>query len=105
MRVPPSRPLQPDELTDPPCVCDPPLLVSQHNLHHQSGIRNGNYGAITKLFDRMFGTLLPEDSRPFWMQQEANARKASESSGAAARKVTARKAMATRGAVESTRSR
>ena len=54
------------------------LLVGTvtHNLHHQSGIRNGNYGAITKIYDRLFGTLLPEDSRPFWMEAEAEARSA-----------------------------
>jgi hypothetical protein len=30
-------------------------------MHHARGIRNGNYGAIFKIWDRAFGTLHPED--------------------------------------------
>lgn len=68
------------------------LLVGTvtHNMHHASGIKNGNYGALTKLFDRAFGTLLPEDARPFWMKAEASSRlQAAEAAAAAAAAATA----------------
>lgn len=37
---------------------------------------NGNYSAIFKIWDRVFGTLVPETKVPFWMQAEAKAAEA-----------------------------
>ena len=48
--------------------------TTSHNLHHARGIRNGNYGAIFKIYDRIFGTLQPEDKLAYWQQEEHNAR-------------------------------
>lgn len=45
-----------------------------HNQHHARGIVNGNYGAIFKIYDRMFGTLVDESKLPPWMETEAAAR-------------------------------
>lgn len=53
-----------------------------HNLHHSAGKLNSNYGAIFKIWDRLFGTLAPEDKMPIWMEQEAKAR--AEAAAAAA---------------------
>lgn len=41
-----------------------------HNVHHEFGKMNGNYGAIFKIWDRMFGTLRPDEKLAFWMQKE-----------------------------------
>ncbi len=45
-----------------------------HNMHHAAGIRNGNYGAIFKVYDRLFGTLLltpnGEPVKAPWVQEE-----------------------------------
>ena len=78
------------------------LLVgtTSHNLHHARGIRNGNYAAIFKIYDRLFGTLQPADKLAFWQREEELARAraaaaptAAESAPASARRrVSARKA-------------
>ena len=57
-----------------------------HNLHHAEGIRNGNYGAIFKVYDRLFGTLrLHEDGsavKASWAAaEEAAAAKAAGKAG------------------------
>ena len=50
-----------------------------HNRHHATGrLRSGNYGAIFKVYDRLFGTLL-EDAQGVpdyadWSKEEAHAR-------------------------------
>ena len=50
-----------------------------HNRHHATGrLRSGNYGAIFKVYDRLFGTLL-EDAAGVpdfadWSKDEARAR-------------------------------
>jgi sterol desaturase/sphingolipid hydroxylase (fatty acid hydroxylase superfamily) len=45
-----------------------------HNMHHSMGIRNGNYGAIFKIFDRICGTLVDEQKLPYWMENEKRER-------------------------------
>ncbi len=40
-----------------------------HNVHHFRGIQNKNFGAIFKLWDRMFGTLDTETT-PYWIAKE-----------------------------------
>lgn len=46
-----------------------------HNRHHATGrLKNGNYGAIFKVYDRLFGTLLEVDGVPDyapWQVEEA----------------------------------
>ncbi len=43
-----------------------------HNKHHEAGIRNGNYSAIFKIFDRLFGTLREAESErySFWVEAD-----------------------------------
>jgi sterol desaturase/sphingolipid hydroxylase (fatty acid hydroxylase superfamily) len=60
-----------------------------HNTHHAGGIRNGNYGAIFKVYDRLFGTLrLHPDGAPVkapWAEEEDRARAPRPSDKKAAR--------------------
>ena len=56
--------------------------ATTHNMHHARGIVNGNYAAIFKLYDRIFGTLVDESKLPPWMEAEFKARE--EAAAAAA---------------------
>lgn len=42
------------------------LIIEDHDLHHRKGYRtSGNYGKQTRLWDRLFGTVIPrEECRP-----------------------------------------
>jgi len=46
------------------------MAPKYHNKHHESGIRNGNYGALVKIYDRLFGTLTEE--KAFWCRGAAD---------------------------------
>lgn len=71
------------------------LLVGTdtHNIHHSMGIRNGNYGAIFKIFDRIFGTIV-ENKLPYWMEEEKKARE--EAKAAAMKELLAKVTTSTR---------
>jgi sterol desaturase/sphingolipid hydroxylase (fatty acid hydroxylase superfamily) len=51
------------------------MAPAYHNKHHEMGINNGNYGAIFKIYDRIFGTLR-EDKLAFWAEAEFQAAEA-----------------------------
>jgi sterol desaturase/sphingolipid hydroxylase (fatty acid hydroxylase superfamily) len=54
-----------------------------HNMHHARGkSNNGNFGAIFKIYDRIFGTLVDESKLPYWMEVEEAQRKQSTAAAA-----------------------
>lgn len=59
-----------------------------HNLHHERGKVNGNYGAIFKIYDRIFGTLHDESILAYWAVEEEAAAAAKKSAAEASGKVS-----------------
>lgn len=38
------------------------IAIEDHDIHHRRGWKNsGNYGKQTRIWDRIFGTVLPRD--------------------------------------------
>jgi len=50
------------------------LSPIDHNMHHTYGENAKNFGAITKIYDRIFGTLV-EDKEPFWWKSDVEYKK------------------------------